>query len=206
MVAPSPEAMRIWMDVIVTGAEGYTQFMSWGTTGWQISTERAPRHLRADLMSCSPAAAAAGIDDTQPDVWRIGHSKRWIIRGSREKKPDAVEQMRAQQWLNISESCIYVSATVRRTIVWARCQWISVRSITSVTKMLISIIWFFFFFFEASEGTLTPYKLELLKLIYACSVISLTDASFFLPSFLIHLYFSLELVNFSHLIKSPLNI
>ncbi|XP_058481556.1 pleckstrin homology-like domain family B member 2 isoform X3 [Solea solea] len=27
MVAPSPEAMRIWMDVIVTGAEGYTQFM-----------------------------------------------------------------------------------------------------------------------------------------------------------------------------------
>nr|XP_046266964.1 pleckstrin homology-like domain family B member 1 isoform X2 [Scatophagus argus] len=28
MVAPSPEAMRIWMDVIVTGAEGYTQFMS----------------------------------------------------------------------------------------------------------------------------------------------------------------------------------
>lgn len=30
MVAPSPEAMRIWMDVIVTGAEGYTQFMTWG--------------------------------------------------------------------------------------------------------------------------------------------------------------------------------
>lgn len=28
MVAPSPEAMRIWMDVIVTGAEGYTQFQS----------------------------------------------------------------------------------------------------------------------------------------------------------------------------------
>ncbi|XP_063752150.1 pleckstrin homology-like domain family B member 1 isoform X4 [Eleginops maclovinus] len=28
MVAPSPEAMRIWMDVIVTGAEGYTQFLS----------------------------------------------------------------------------------------------------------------------------------------------------------------------------------
>ncbi|XP_075696156.1 pleckstrin homology-like domain family B member 1 isoform X11 [Rhinoderma darwinii] len=28
MVAPSPEAMRIWMDVIVTGAEGYTQFMN----------------------------------------------------------------------------------------------------------------------------------------------------------------------------------
>ncbi|XP_062841879.1 pleckstrin homology-like domain family B member 2 [Trichomycterus rosablanca] len=27
MVAPSPESMRIWMDVIVTGAEGYTQFM-----------------------------------------------------------------------------------------------------------------------------------------------------------------------------------
>ncbi|KAF4075632.1 hypothetical protein AMELA_G00221080 [Ameiurus melas] len=27
MVAPSPEAMRVWMDVIVTGAEGYTQFM-----------------------------------------------------------------------------------------------------------------------------------------------------------------------------------
>ncbi|XP_037311823.2 pleckstrin homology-like domain family B member 2 isoform X2 [Pungitius pungitius] len=27
VVAPSPEAMRIWMDVIVTGAEGYTQFM-----------------------------------------------------------------------------------------------------------------------------------------------------------------------------------
>uniref|UniRef100_A0A3Q1BMV3 PH domain-containing protein n=1 Tax=Amphiprion ocellaris TaxID=80972 RepID=A0A3Q1BMV3_AMPOC len=26
MVAPSPEAMRIWMDVIVTGTEGYTQF------------------------------------------------------------------------------------------------------------------------------------------------------------------------------------
>uniref|UniRef100_A0AAY5EI98 PH domain-containing protein n=1 Tax=Electrophorus electricus TaxID=8005 RepID=A0AAY5EI98_ELEEL len=28
MVAPSPEAMRIWMDVVVTGAEGYTQFMT----------------------------------------------------------------------------------------------------------------------------------------------------------------------------------
>ncbi|XP_059576077.1 pleckstrin homology-like domain family B member 1 isoform X11 [Alligator mississippiensis] len=28
VVAPSPEAMRIWMDVIVTGAEGYTQFMN----------------------------------------------------------------------------------------------------------------------------------------------------------------------------------
>ncbi|XP_053756367.1 pleckstrin homology-like domain family B member 1 isoform X3 [Panthera pardus] len=28
MVAPSAEAMRIWMDVIVTGAEGYTQFMN----------------------------------------------------------------------------------------------------------------------------------------------------------------------------------
>ncbi|CDQ75781.1 unnamed protein product [Oncorhynchus mykiss] len=27
MLAPSPEAMRIWIDVIVTGAEGYTQFM-----------------------------------------------------------------------------------------------------------------------------------------------------------------------------------
>ena len=144
MVAPSPEAMRIWMDVIVTGAEGYTQFMSWGTTGWQILTERAPRHLRADLMSRSPAAATAGIDDTQPDVRRIGHSKRWIIWGSREKKPDAFEQMRVQQWLKNSKSCIYVSASVRRTIVRASCQWISVRSITSVTKMLILIIWFFF--------------------------------------------------------------
>uniref|UniRef100_A0A8C8HV95 Pleckstrin homology-like domain family B member 1 n=1 Tax=Oncorhynchus tshawytscha TaxID=74940 RepID=A0A8C8HV95_ONCTS len=28
MVASAPEAMRIWMDVIVTGAEGYTQFMN----------------------------------------------------------------------------------------------------------------------------------------------------------------------------------
>ncbi|KAK2847483.1 hypothetical protein Q5P01_010482 [Channa striata] len=28
MVAPSAETMRIWMDVIVTGAEGYTQFMN----------------------------------------------------------------------------------------------------------------------------------------------------------------------------------
>ncbi|XP_059389276.1 pleckstrin homology-like domain family B member 1 isoform X15 [Carassius carassius] len=28
MVAPSAEAMRIWMDVIVTGAEGYTQFIN----------------------------------------------------------------------------------------------------------------------------------------------------------------------------------
>uniref|UniRef100_A0A673W6S9 Pleckstrin homology-like domain family B member 2 n=1 Tax=Salmo trutta TaxID=8032 RepID=A0A673W6S9_SALTR len=27
MVSPSPEAMRIWMDVIVTGAEGYMHFM-----------------------------------------------------------------------------------------------------------------------------------------------------------------------------------
>lgn len=26
LVAPSPEAMRIWMDVIVTGAEGYKEF------------------------------------------------------------------------------------------------------------------------------------------------------------------------------------
>ncbi|XP_076748186.1 pleckstrin homology-like domain family B member 1 isoform X3 [Maylandia zebra] len=28
VVAPSAEAMRIWMDVIVTGAEGYTQFLN----------------------------------------------------------------------------------------------------------------------------------------------------------------------------------
>ncbi|XP_026081960.1 pleckstrin homology-like domain family B member 1 isoform X7 [Carassius auratus] len=28
MVAPSAEAMRMWMDVIVTGAEGYTQFIN----------------------------------------------------------------------------------------------------------------------------------------------------------------------------------
>ncbi|XP_077579364.1 pleckstrin homology-like domain family B member 1 isoform X6 [Stigmatopora nigra] len=28
MVAPSAEAMRIWMDAIVTGAEGYTQFLN----------------------------------------------------------------------------------------------------------------------------------------------------------------------------------
>ncbi|KAM6295772.1 pleckstrin homology-like domain family B member 1 [Aegotheles albertisi] len=28
MVAPSAEAMRIWMDAVVTGAEGYTQFMN----------------------------------------------------------------------------------------------------------------------------------------------------------------------------------
>ncbi|XP_041470735.1 pleckstrin homology-like domain family B member 1 isoform X3 [Lytechinus variegatus] len=28
LVAPSPESMRIWMDVIVTGAEGYMQFKS----------------------------------------------------------------------------------------------------------------------------------------------------------------------------------
>ncbi|VDI57553.1 Hypothetical predicted protein [Mytilus galloprovincialis] len=28
MVAPSPEAMRIWIDVIFTGAEGYQQFLS----------------------------------------------------------------------------------------------------------------------------------------------------------------------------------
>ncbi|CAI5677610.1 unnamed protein product [Oreochromis niloticus] len=28
VVAPSAEAMRMWMDVIVTGAEGYTQFMN----------------------------------------------------------------------------------------------------------------------------------------------------------------------------------
>uniref|UniRef100_A0A673K3F0 Pleckstrin homology-like domain family B member 2 n=2 Tax=Sinocyclocheilus rhinocerous TaxID=307959 RepID=A0A673K3F0_9TELE len=27
MVAPSPEAMRIWMDVIITGAEGYMHFL-----------------------------------------------------------------------------------------------------------------------------------------------------------------------------------
>lgn len=37
MVAPSPEAMRIWMDVIVTGAEGYTQFMTWGKAEWSLS-------------------------------------------------------------------------------------------------------------------------------------------------------------------------
>ncbi len=42
MVAPSAEAMRIWMDVIVTGAEGYTQFMNWETH------VRAERRWRAD--------------------------------------------------------------------------------------------------------------------------------------------------------------
>lgn len=29
MVAPTPEAMRIWIDVIFTGAEGYQQFLWW---------------------------------------------------------------------------------------------------------------------------------------------------------------------------------
>lgn len=42
MVAPSPEAMRIWMDVIVTGAEGYTQFLSWGTSGCQVWRATVP--------------------------------------------------------------------------------------------------------------------------------------------------------------------
>ena len=59
MVAPSPEAMRIWMDVIVTGAEGYTQFMSWGTvcrvTGLEddgdwASTETPAR--QPELLPC----------------------------------------------------------------------------------------------------------------------------------------------------------
>jgi len=27
LMAPSPEAMRIWVDVIFTGAEGYRQFL-----------------------------------------------------------------------------------------------------------------------------------------------------------------------------------
>lgn len=39
MVAPSPEAMRIWMDVIVTGAEGYTQFMTWGKSERTLSCD-----------------------------------------------------------------------------------------------------------------------------------------------------------------------
>lgn len=67
MVAPSPEAMRIWMDVIVTGAEGYTQFMSWGTSGRQVG--------RVDTdVSCSRAAAQIDrrtlkeTDDLQ-EVW-----------------------------------------------------------------------------------------------------------------------------------------
>lgn len=29
-MAPSAEAMRIWVDVIFTGAEGYQQFHVWG--------------------------------------------------------------------------------------------------------------------------------------------------------------------------------
>lgn len=28
LMAPSPEAMRIWIDVIFTGAEGYQEFQS----------------------------------------------------------------------------------------------------------------------------------------------------------------------------------
>ncbi len=28
LMAPSPEAMRIWVDVIFTGAEGYMEFVS----------------------------------------------------------------------------------------------------------------------------------------------------------------------------------
>ncbi|KAG8509506.1 Pleckstrin homology-like domain family B member 2 [Galemys pyrenaicus] len=41
MVAPSPEAMRIWMDVIVTGAEGYTHFL-------------LPRRLLGAVCICLP--------------------------------------------------------------------------------------------------------------------------------------------------------
>ena len=28
LMAPSPEAMRMWVDVIFTGAEGYQEFMA----------------------------------------------------------------------------------------------------------------------------------------------------------------------------------
>lgn len=52
MVAPSPEAMRIWMDVIVTGAEGYTQFMTWGDTG---QPGRVRQEVRSDIPTWHPA-------------------------------------------------------------------------------------------------------------------------------------------------------
>ncbi|KAL7847427.1 hypothetical protein AOLI_G00221450 [Acnodon oligacanthus] len=39
MVAPSPEAMRIWMDVIVTGAEGYTHFLRLEKTHYHKSPD-----------------------------------------------------------------------------------------------------------------------------------------------------------------------
>lgn len=100
MVAPSPEAMRIWMDVIVTGAEGYTQFMSWGTTGWAIwlmsETERAPRHLRANL-SCS--LPQPGLESNS-----LTACNGWTFKGMNNLGPDAFEQMRAHSW----QGCISV--------------------------------------------------------------------------------------------------
>lgn len=93
MVAPSPEAMRIWMDVIVTGAEGYTQFMSWGTTGWAVwlmsESERAPRHLRANLSCSLPQPGLESNSLTACNGWT------WA---------DAFEQMRAHSW----QGCISV--------------------------------------------------------------------------------------------------
>lgn len=58
MVAPSPEAMRIWMDVIVTGAEGYTQFMSWGTSGRQVRSRSraAAQNLKRRTVCRKPGA------------------------------------------------------------------------------------------------------------------------------------------------------
>lgn len=71
MVAPSPEAMRIWMDVIVTGAEGYTQFMSWGTTGWHF-WRMTRTQLPVDLQCCPPSGGSRSrpCKACVRDAWR----------------------------------------------------------------------------------------------------------------------------------------
>lgn len=70
MVAPSPEAMRIWMDVIVTGAEGYTQFMSWGFRGWlDRANAPAPVSRPGPLREAAEAQRAQGLMDD--DRWTV---------------------------------------------------------------------------------------------------------------------------------------
>ena len=81
MVAPSPEAMRIWMDVIVTGAEGYTQFMSWGTTGFQTCTipgdSMGPLPNTHPPLSLSPATWNS--EDGTRVIWDGRLHIRWLL-------------------------------------------------------------------------------------------------------------------------------
>lgn len=72
LVAPSPESMRIWMDVIVTGAEGYMQFKSWSGYYSRKQLEGKPGIWKDVVMTGTEGKRILFIETTRekPSIWK----------------------------------------------------------------------------------------------------------------------------------------